>query len=102
MLSRSSAPASHCEHMINLVNQLVSKNVIDVVDVHGYVSMSVSMSSLVDTVCEYVIASVTGSKGANCKNTSGFFDLFAGTSFQKGNSLNHQRYMSLAESSNAW
>ena len=42
MLDRSSAPASHREHAINLINQLMSKNVIGFMDIHRYVSMSVN------------------------------------------------------------
>ena len=86
---------SYCKHVIDLVDQLMSKNMIDVVDVHGCVSVSVSMSSLIDTVHGYVITSVTKNKGANCENTSGFFGLFAGILFQKGNNLNHQSYVSV-------
>ena len=102
MLGRSSPPASHCEHATNLVDQLISENVIGVVDVYGCVNVSISMSSFVDTIYKYVIASMTGSKSANCENMNSFFGLFAGISFQKGNSLDHQCYMSLAESPNTW
>ena len=79
VLGRSCVLMSHCGHATNFVNQLVNK----------------SMSSLVNAVCEYVIASVTGSKGANCKNTSGFFGLFVEISFQKKNSFGHQCHMSV-------
>ena len=72
MLSKSSAPVSYCKHTTDFVDQFVNKNVIGVVDIHGYVSMSMSVNSLVDTVCGYVIVSMTGNKGANCKNTSDF------------------------------
>ena len=122
ILGRSSASASHCKHATNLVNQFVSKNVIGVVDIHRCVSVSMSRSSLVDTICEYVIASVTGSEGADCKNTSNFFDLFTEISFQKRNSPDYWRHVfvesnwsvassasnlghgwiTLAESLNAW
>ena len=88
MFDRLSASASHCKHATNLVN-FVSKNVIGIIDVHGCVSVSMSVCNFVDTIYGYMIASVTGSEGANCKNTSGFFSLFTGISFQKGNSLNH-------------
>ena len=77
MLGRSCIPVSHCGHATNFVDQLVSKN----------------MSSFVDAVRKYVIASITRSEGADCENTSGFFGLFARISFQKGNSSNHQRHV---------
>ena len=82
MLSRSFVSASYCEHVINLVN-LVSKNVISVVNVHGCVSVSVSMSNLVVTIYRYVIASVTRNKDANCKNTSGFWVFSLGSHSKK-------------------
>ena len=44
MFGRSSTLASHCKYMINLVDQLVSKNVISFVDIHEYMSMSMSVS----------------------------------------------------------
>ena len=87
MLGRSSTLASHCKHATNLIDWLVNKNMIDVVDIH--VSVSISMSSLVDMVCRYMIASMTRSEDADCKNMSGFFGLFARISFQKGNSFDH-------------
>ena len=115
VLGRLSAPVSYCKHTINLINQFVSKNVISVVNVHGCVSMSMSMSSLVDMVCKCVIMSVTRSEDADYKNTNSFFSLFVGISFQKENSLNHQRHMfalnanslghrwiTLTRSPNAW
>ena len=102
MLNTSFVLMSHCEHATNLIDQLVSKNVIGVVNVHRYVNVSVSVSSFINMVRRYVITSVTRSKGADCKNMNGFFGLFAGISFQKGNSLNHQCHVSLAESSNTW
>ena len=106
MLSRSSAPASHCKYVTNLIDWLVNVNVIGVMDIHRCVSVSVSVSSLinavhryviasgsvsglVNVVCGYMIASVTGSKSADCKNTNNFFSLFAEILFQKENSLNH-------------
>ena len=44
MLNKSSASVSHCEHAIDLVNQLMSKNVIGVVDIHRCVSVKTSVS----------------------------------------------------------
>ena len=112
MLGRSSVPASHCEHVTNLIDWLVNVDVIGVVDIHGCVSVNMSVSSLINAVhgyvitsgsvsglvnaiCGYMIASVTGSKGADCKNTNSFFSLFAEILFQKRNSLNHRCHMSV-------
>ena len=73
---------------------------ISIINVHGCVSVSVSMTNLVDTVRKYVIASMTGSEGANCKNTSGFFGFFTEISFQKRNSLNYQRHVFTSNANN--
>ena len=82
-LGRSSVPASHCEHATNLVNQIVNKNVIGVVDVHKCVSISMSMGSLVNTVCGYVIGSAIRNKSADCKNISGFLVFLLESHFKK-------------------
>ena len=44
MLSRSCALVSHCKHVINLVNQLMSENVISFIDIHKCVSVSIGVS----------------------------------------------------------
>ena len=44
MLDRSSILASHREYATDLVDQLMSKNMIGVIDVHGCVSVSMSVS----------------------------------------------------------
>ena len=121
MLDRSCIPMSYCGHATNFFDQFVSESMSSLVNVVSeYVIKSVS--SLIDMVCGYVIASITRSEGTNCENTSSFFGLFAGILFQKGNSSDHQRHVSvklswgaelsanslghgwitLAESSNAW
>ena len=72
MLGMLSAPASHCKHVTNLVNQLVSKNVIGVVDVHRCVSVSMSVS-----------VNATGSKDVEYMNKINFDVLCGKVSFQK-------------------
>ena len=87
MLSKLFAPASHRKHTTDLVNWVVSKNMIGVMDVHGCVSVSMSVSNLVDTVCGYMMANITKSKSANCENTSGFLIFSVGSYSKRGIAL---------------
>ena len=70
----SYASISHYKHATNLVNQLVSENVICFVKIHRYVSVSMSVSMSVN---------VDGSKDVKHMNKIDFNILCDGVSFWK-------------------
>ena len=87
----------------------MNKSVSDLVNaVYGYMIESMSslvnvicryminsMSGFVNEVCGYVIMSVIKSKGINCENMSSSAGFVAQILFQKENSPDHQRHVSV-------